>query len=193
MNVASLTVIVLLLWTNMAVRTGQSTLISFHHRPLGDAAVPLHFQKAKPCTMPNPCNVTGYKDWYKTGSYCIKYFMAHLNFTEAEMQCRSAAPGGHLVSVHDCKANVDLLCVVMKYNAKNPRIWLGGFELFQTGKLMWTDGSPWNYEDWVPGEPSQRWTNAEDCVEMNWSQIGRWNDHSCYTQKSYVCSFKNTV
>eukprot|EP00063_Salmo_salar_P076029 XP_014050864.1 PREDICTED: lectin-like [Salmo salar] len=111
----------------------------------------------------------------------------------SQTQCRSAAPGGHLVSVHNCQANDNLLCVVMKNNAKSPRIWLGGFELFQSGKFVWTDGSSWNFDAWTPGEPISRWTSREDCVEMNWSSIGKWNDHTCFTKKSYVCSFKNRV
>ncbi|KAL1023593.1 hypothetical protein UPYG_G00043280 [Umbra pygmaea] len=145
MKVASLTVIMLLLWTYMAVRTEAY------------------------CTMPS-CEQKGYNNWYKSGSHCINYFSAPLSFAEAELRCRAAAPGGHLVSVHNYQANLDVLCVLKKYNTYIPRIWMGGFELFQSGKMVWTDGSQWNYENWVPGEPNNRWTNAEDCVEMNWSR-----------------------
>uniref|UniRef100_A0A8C7FUQ6 Si:dkey-9i23.5 n=1 Tax=Oncorhynchus kisutch TaxID=8019 RepID=A0A8C7FUQ6_ONCKI len=232
MKFVSLIVMMSLLGTKMA--------LTFHRSTGGDDA-PVYLQEeTAECDMPKACDLKNYEDWYRLGSYCIKYFKAALNFTEAETQCRSAAPGGHLVSVHNCQANDNLLCVVMKNNAKNPRIWLGGFELFQTqcrsaapgghlvsvhnsqananllcvvmknnakspriwlggfelfksGKFVWTDGSSWNFEAWTPGEPISRWTSREDCVEMNWSKIGKWNDHTCFTKKSYVCSFKNRV
>ncbi|KAM4611391.1 C-type lectin lectoxin-Thr1-like isoform 1-T2 [Polymixia lowei] len=145
------------------------------------------------CEMPRACSLNAYKDWYRMGSYCIKYFRTPQNFSNAEMNCRSAAPGGHLVSVHNSEQNSNLLCVVMKFNAHKPRIWMGGFELFQSGRYVWTDASSWNFQAWTPGEPTNRWNNKEDCVEMNWSKIGKWNDHSCHLDKPYVCSFKNRV
>ncbi|KAM9528946.1 lectin-like isoform 1-T1 [Salvelinus alpinus] len=185
MKFVSLIVIMSLLGTKMA--------LTFHRRTGGDDA-PVYLQEeTAACDMPRACDLKNYEDWYRLGSYCIKYYKAALNFTEAETQCRSAAPGGHLVSVHNSQANANLLCVVMKNNAKSPRIWLGGFELFQSGKFVWTDGSSWNFDAWTPGEPISRWTSREDCVEMNWSRIGKWNDHTCFTKKSYVCSFKNRV
>eukprot|EP00063_Salmo_salar_P063730 XP_014038565.1 PREDICTED: lectin isoform X1 [Salmo salar] len=185
MKFVSLIVMMSLVGTKMA--------LTFHRRTGGDDAQVYFQEETAECDMPKACDLKNYEDWYRLGSYCIKYYKAPLNFTEAETQCRSAAPGGHLVSVHNCQANDNLLCVVMKNNAKSPRIWLGGFELFQSGKFVWTDGSSWNFDAWTPGEPISRWTSREDCVEMNWSSIGKWNDHTCFTKKSYVCSFKNRV
>uniref|UniRef100_A0A4W5NU03 Si:dkey-9i23.5 n=1 Tax=Hucho hucho TaxID=62062 RepID=A0A4W5NU03_9TELE len=165
MKFFSLIVMMSLLGTKMA--------LTFHRSASGDDA-PVDFQEETTgCDLPRACDLKNYEDWYRLGSYCVKYYKTLLNFTEAELQCRSAAPGGHLVSVHNDQANTNLLCVVMKSNAKSPRIWLGGFELFKSGKFVWTDGSSWNFEAWTPGEPISRWTSHEDCVEMNWSSK-RW-------------------
>lgn len=53
-------------------------------------------------------------------------FLFHTQF-----KCRSKAPGAHLVSVHKSKDNDYLLCLVKKFNPKNLRFWLGGFEFFK--------------------------------------------------------------
>ncbi len=36
--------------------------------------------------------------------------------------------------VHNSKANGDLLCIVIKLNPHNLRIWIGGFEFFQVNE-----------------------------------------------------------
>ncbi|ROI47859.1 Lectin [Anabarilius grahami] len=110
-----------------------------------------------------------------------------------KFSCKSKAPGGHLVSVHNTKANGDVLCIVIKFNPRNLRIWIGGFEFFQSGKFVWTDGSSWNYQIWTPGEPNHVFTYREDCVEMNWNHVGKWNDDACYVKKNYMCAFKVTT
>ncbi|XP_036407680.1 lectin-like [Megalops cyprinoides] len=142
--------------------------------------------------FPPVCDINKYADWYRVGSYCLKYFNTSLNFSDAEFFCRNAAPGGHLVSVHSEQANTDLLCIVMKHNASHPRIWMGGMELFQSNKFIWIDGSRWEYQNWVPGQPDNT-RNKEDCVEMNWSRTGKWNDDTCSNKKTVVCSFKSRV
>ncbi|XP_026116495.1 lectin-like [Carassius auratus] len=142
------------------------------------------------CSMPKPCNVYGFTNWYKVGSVCVKYFNSPLNFTQAEFSCRTKAPGAHLVSVHKKEHNDKLLCIVKKFNPNNLRIWLGAFELFKSGQFLWLDGSYWDYEIWTRGEPNHMYTSTEECVEMNWKEIGKWNDDSCDVKKNYICAFK---
>ncbi|KAK9981239.1 hypothetical protein ABG768_000792 [Culter alburnus] len=141
------------------------------------------------CRMPKACGVHGFTDWFKVGRYCVKYFRWPQNFTQAEFKCRSKAPGAHLVSVHSYKENNYLLCIVKKFNPKNLRFWLGGFEFFKSGKFFWLDGSFWDYQIWTRGEPNHMYTATEECVEMNWKEVGRWNDDSCSVKKNYICAF----
>ncbi|CAM4481981.1 unnamed protein product [Leuciscus chuanchicus] len=142
------------------------------------------------CRMPEACDVHGFTDWFKVGRHCVKYFYSRANFTQAEFKCRSKAPGAHLVSVHKKKENDYLLCLVKKSNPKNLRIWLGGFEFIKSGKFFWIDGSHWNYQIWTQGEPNHMYTNTEECIEMNWKEVGKWNDDSCGVKKNYICAFK---
>lgn len=57
------------------------------------------------------------------------FFLFHIQF-----RCRTTAPDAHLVSVHSKKHNDYLLCIVEKFNPKNLRIWLGGFEFLKVKK-----------------------------------------------------------
>ncbi|XP_065151933.1 lectin-like [Paramisgurnus dabryanus] len=142
--------------------------------------------------LPKGCNVDGFnKNWFKVDKYCVRYFKRPLNFTDAEKSCRRTVPGGHLVSVHNTRANYELLSIVKTMNPRNLRMWLGGYELFQSGKFLWTDGSFWDYNVWTPGEPINLYSSREECVEMNWKVVGKWNDHGCNHKKGYICAFKH--
>uniref|UniRef100_A0A8C1ETC8 C-type lectin domain-containing protein n=1 Tax=Cyprinus carpio carpio TaxID=630221 RepID=A0A8C1ETC8_CYPCA len=153
-----------------------------------------HTSLSSGCDLPKACPMTGYKNWYRVGSRCVKYFSNPLNFTAAEFSCRSKAPGGHLVSVHNSKANGDVLCIVVKFNPSNLLTFslkcFISVLLSQSGKFIWTDGSSWNYQIWTPGEANHVFSYREDCVEMNWSHVGKWNDDPCYAKKNYMCAFK---
>ncbi|XP_050958298.1 lectin-like [Labeo rohita] len=140
---------------------------------------------------PTSCNVNGFKKhWYKMDNYCVRYYNQPLNFSDAEFSCRKKASGAHLVSVHSKKHNKILLDIVKKFNPNNLRIWLGAFELFQSGKFLWLDGSFWDYEIWTTGEPTNIYNSKEECLEMNWKETGRWNDDACSYKKNYICAFK---
>ncbi|KAG9330489.1 hypothetical protein JZ751_024203, partial [Albula glossodonta] len=134
------------------------------------------------------CKKANGTNWYKVGSYCVKHFKGPVNFGVAESNCARQAPGGHLVSLHNEEENSAVHCIIMKYSASSPRTWMGGLQIPSTKTYIWTDGSPWDYQAWVPGEPKQ--TNSEHCVEMNWKENEKWNDVKCLEELGYVCAFK---
>ena len=53
---------------------------------------------------------------------------------------------------------------------------------------MWVDGSPLQYTNWRPGEPSTRGLagNDENCVEVFLSD-GLWNDENCNSKRAFIC------
>ena len=63
------------------------------------------------------------------------------------------------------------------------RFWLGG-ELLSV-EWSWSDETPWDYQNWEPGQPS----GGEDCIEMLPPQW-KWNDRGCNNighTLGYVC------
>ncbi|XP_048826637.1 C-type lectin BfL-2-like [Brienomyrus brachyistius] len=136
------------------------------------------------------CHGRKYRDWYKVGPYCMKYFNTPLSFANAEITCRQKAPGGHLASVHNARANADLIRIVKKRSRGQWSIWLGGMRLCKSSRFIWTDGSHWNFQKWAPGEPNNAWNN-ENCMEMYIKYIGYWNDFPCEGLRPFVCAFKS--
>ena len=63
----------------------------------------------------------------------------------------------------------------------------GGRSFWLGGKLGWTwsDGTPWDYQNWGPGSPSGVYQGqVEDCIENVASlygedEKGTWNDRGC--------------
>jgi hypothetical protein len=52
---------------------------------------------------------------------------------------------------------------------------------------MWTDNSPFSYNNWNTGEPSDPMNAThEECVEM-YRDNKKWNDVSCFQTKAFVC------
>lgn len=64
--------------------------------------------------------------------------------------------------------------------------WLGIQDPVTEGVYQWSDGTPWAYELWAPGEPDN--TFEEDCAFMRITDQGGWNDHACGDiRPAYVC------
>ena len=70
----------------------------------------------------------------------------------------------------------------------------GGKSFWLGGKLgwSWSDGTPWDYQNWGPGEPS----GDGECLE-NKDKEGKWNDRGCnnigdqHGDLGYVCKKSN--
>ena len=51
------------------------------------------------------------------------------------------------------------------------------------GAFSWVDGSPFDFEFWLTGEPN---SIEEECVEADY-QTAEWNDAICQETKGWVC------
>ena len=73
--------------------------------------------------------------------------------------------------------------------ANDPR-WIGFSDTASEGSWVWSSGLSVSYTNWNSGEPSG---GTEDCGHIYsdlWSVVGRWNDHPCSNQQSYVCEYR---
>ena len=69
----------------------------------------------------------------------------------------------------------------------NKTSFLGGTR--EESDWKWLDGSPFEFENWGPGEPSGG--SNENCLELGLYQNGTWNDVPCnksYSLKAAICS-----
>lgn len=128
---------------------------------------------------------------------CSMYFINPAQQNAALSQQAAQAFGAHMVSFVDSQENYDVLSAMYSspYSPANYGIWLGGTDATTEGTFVWTDGTPFNYFNWNPGEPSNtipsccsvpiigcvpadiRCQFGEDCLQMYGN--GVWNDWKC--------------
>lgn len=93
--------------------------------------------------------------------------------------------GAHLVTIDNAAENS--LVGNLSWSVHPTRYWIGANDLIQENVWEWVDGSPVIYSAWAPGEPNN--SGGEDCVHINWSAIGAWNDLPCGHDQPFVCEF----
>ncbi|XP_069468594.1 C-type lectin BfL-2-like [Ambystoma mexicanum] len=139
-----------------------------------------------PCSKINAsdttkCPICGIHNWARIGSVCYTVITTPRTFASAEEYCRSTFRGSHLASVH---SNVDNSQVF--FMLQGLKAFLGGIYLHEGKKFIWTDGSPFNYQNWSPGEPNN-YMNVEFCIEMY--PTGKWNDVPCTHKQPFICKY----
>ncbi|XP_042347053.1 galactose-specific lectin nattectin-like [Plectropomus leopardus] len=121
--------------------------------------------------------------WTPFGHRCFIFFHEAREWIFGEHVCRSL--GGNLASIHTPEENAFLGDYIEKVAGSRVHTWIGGTDEAQEGTWLWTDGSPFNYQSWSPGEPNN--LGQEHCIEMNWREYF-WNDNQCYHERAYLCA-----
>lgn len=91
-------------------------------------------------------------------------------WTAAEAEAQSI--GGHLASIHNATDNT-FIHTTFASPAGGWGVWLGLNDAAVEGSYVWSDGTPYDYQNWNPGEPNND-RGDEDYVNM-WTS-GTWND-----------------
>ena len=55
------------------------------------------------------------------------------------------------------------------------------------GKWTWSDGSPWEFENWASGQPDNN--GHQDYVQINWQSVGGWDDMDVGANRGFICQF----
>ena len=109
------------------------------------------------------------------------------NWNQAEDCC--VAWGGHLASIHSDTTNILLNGI----RNQDRFTWIGLSETATHGTYVWTDGTPFDYENFAPSEPNS--TNGESCFHFfnKDREEQEWNDYQCNRDSwenvltSYIC------
>uniref|UniRef100_A0A3P8U5B6 C-type lectin domain-containing protein n=1 Tax=Amphiprion percula TaxID=161767 RepID=A0A3P8U5B6_AMPPE len=75
--------------------------------------------------------------------------------------------GANLASVHSLQQYNWLRSMITAVTQGNPDTWIGGSDCQQEGKWFWSDGTPFKYSFWGPGQPDNH-DGIQDCLQMNW-------------------------
>uniref|UniRef100_A0A3Q3LI79 Ladderlectin-like n=1 Tax=Mastacembelus armatus TaxID=205130 RepID=A0A3Q3LI79_9TELE len=120
--------------------------------------------------------------WTLNKGRCFTYVPTAKTYRLSEVNCRSL--GGNLASVHDAEEYAVIQKVIS--DAKGTGlIWIGGHDITQ-GKWKWTDGTPFTYTNWAPGQPDN-WKDDENCLQISTEGRWFWNDLDCQTPLPSVC------
>ncbi|XP_069468593.1 C-type lectin BfL-2-like [Ambystoma mexicanum] len=139
-----------------------------------------------PCSKINAsdttkCPICGIHNWARIGSVCYRVITIPSTFASAETYCRSRISGGHLASIHTRQQNSQVLGML-----RGKKAWIGGLSAHQDKTFLWSDGSPFNFQNWAPGEPNNI-GGKEFCIEMYPS--GLWNDVPCNHMLPFICEY----
>ncbi|CAH3137174.1 unnamed protein product [Porites lobata] len=132
--------------------------------------------EAKTCTTP---------DWLYYNNSCFKVFTEEVPWFDARKSCTTI--GSNLISIHSTEENNFVQqekSLISKSSA-----WIGLFNLNSTDRSYeWVDGSMVDFRNWGDGEPNND-NSGENCTEL-YRVNGKWNDESCYANRTYVCGKK---
>ncbi|KAM4562374.1 galactose-specific lectin nattectin-like [Odontesthes bonariensis] len=124
--------------------------------------------------------------WTQFGSCCFIYYHTAKAWIDAEHVCMGI--GGNLASIHSADENLFLSDLVKRVTGVHHLFWVGGFDAVAEGRWQWTDGSDFNYSNWLSGQPTNH-GGKEHCIDINYGG-GFWNDLPCHHGRSFICGKK---
>ena len=91
-----------------------------------------------------------------------------MTWKEARRTCQANAPGeGDLASIHDQATNDFLHTLTTEYS------FIGGTDEGSEGVWRWSDGTPWDYENWSRGQPDNLKGSQHYLLMFS---TGKWDD-----------------
>ncbi|XP_066176720.1 bone marrow proteoglycan-like [Sylvia atricapilla] len=91
---------------------------------------------------------------------------------------------GRLASIHDSRTNAFLLHLARR-QCRAGQVWIGAVSqpAIPIPSCHWTDRSPWNYSQWVPGHPLP---GRRFCTALC-TNNGLWRSVRCKTRLPFIC------
>uniref|UniRef100_A0A1I8P288 C-type lectin domain-containing protein n=1 Tax=Stomoxys calcitrans TaxID=35570 RepID=A0A1I8P288_STOCA len=107
------------------------------------------------------------------------------NWFEAWNEC--AIRNMTLIAVDTVEKNAALDGILRKKFAKCPNLWIGGNDLGEEGKFIWTPtGKRFEFSNWQKGQPDNYKSN-EHCVHYYNIADFEWNDAPCSSKIGFIC------
>ncbi|XP_036384637.1 C-type mannose receptor 2 [Megalops cyprinoides] len=118
--------------------------------------------------------------------YCYLFnYLSIRKWADARADCLNQ--GGDLLSITEPFEQGFIQAQVQQIPT-GVAMWMGGHDSISEGGWEWSDGSPFRYTNWGPGEPNNH-EGREDCVEMVSTVNGSswWNDLNCDAHQDWIC------
>uniref|UniRef100_A0AC34GRQ8 C-type lectin domain-containing protein n=1 Tax=Panagrolaimus sp. ES5 TaxID=591445 RepID=A0AC34GRQ8_9BILA len=104
--------------------------------------------------------------YFNYTNFCYKVIVKKTTWYDAEMACVSEK--AHLVSIHSWQEILFATELAAPYSTNkcdwNAQTWIGMSTQDKNVHWEWTDGTPFDYIDWAPGEPNN--PGLENCGQI---------------------------
>ncbi|XP_077352142.1 galactose-specific lectin nattectin-like isoform X2 [Festucalex cinctus] len=104
--------------------------------------------------------------WTQLDNRCLIFQNEDINFLFAETVCNIL--GGNLVSIHNALENEVVRHLILAGAGSFQPSWIGLYDRVEDGDFLWTDGSPFDFNDWASGRP--RVDTEQDCGVINFQE-----------------------
>ncbi|ELU01179.1 hypothetical protein CAPTEDRAFT_144042 [Capitella teleta] len=110
------------------------------------------------------------------------------NFDAAEGACQ--ALGGHLASIHSASEE-SAINQYIKANGNPTDVLIGGTDSASEGNWQWSDGTPFDFENWKSGEPNGQPGDGDAVMTVKNGGSGKryWRDRSTDAAAAFLCVF----
>ena len=111
--------------------------------------------------------------------HCYKLYETALEWSDASYQCQCNG-GNALASITSTEENT----FISNLLGSTSDAWIGLNDIDTQETYVWTDGTPYIYNNWDDGQPTNT-NNKQDCVIIK--NTGFWSDVTCGGSRAYVC------
>merc|ERR1711971_1396627 len=135
-------------------------------------------------TTTTACNSTysySDSDFTMSGSSC--FYVSTDLATQEDAVTACEAKGAILATISDADQQTDVAAMI------TDDAWIGLNDIAVDETFEWQDGSSASYTNWFgTGNPISPANTNVNCVKMQFSKSGQWNDIGCSKELYYVCS-----
>ena len=127
-----------------------------------------------------------------TTGHCYRFFAQPKIWSDAHADCASIGAGWDLVAF---TSQAERLFVISTLTQQGNTIdaWTGANDKATEGTFVWSNGEPFGYAEWEPGDPNNgggiEGPDGQDCVELELGagDSGLFSDDSCPNLQAYLC------
>merc|ERR1712013_384975 len=145
---------------------------------------PMSTTTPRPTTTSFPGCPSG---WSRYENSCFKFVEVADYWSGAQYYCERN--GGNLASIRSREENEFVESLTSRYNSYH---WIGGSDAVSEGEWVWSDGSSWVYQNWLPDKPdggrNKNCLAIDTMLHVNRPGDGKWRDWSCSQDKPFfIC------
>ncbi|XP_078669846.1 zonadhesin-like [Branchiostoma floridae x Branchiostoma belcheri] len=117
--------------------------------------------------------------------FCYRFERQHVSYRDAETSCR--ADGGRLVTIRDFQTQLWVAMHIVLHIRES--MWIGIDDRETDGRLVWSDGVPYNRRDYSRWDRHVVNTEDNDCAYMCRPEKYRWRLGWCEAERPYICEY----